>query len=216
MQDSYIYQGQASLPLSQAPDLTKPIVVSGFSDFGTSSTLASGTYSVIQQNIYFSPLPVQFLGSYLYINYTTLSSGTGSLPPPPVGSSTFPPIISATVVPASQIVGQYSAAQSISIFSAVSLSGAGLVYADHSDLALVNSFVGVVTQSGLTGTVLNVTEYGLVTDTAWNWAPDLPIVLGSSGSLTQMSPPPGSYLLTIGTPMSATSLFVNPQSYISL
>lgn len=114
--------------------------------------------------------------------------------------------------PVGDVSYTYQAAVDIDAFKMVAHDAAGqLVLATNNNLIQATRVYGIATAAALTGVVTNVRMFGQVTNPAWNWTADMPIYLGEAGVLTQSVPAgAGRFLLLVGYPISATSMFIRP------
>lgn len=120
--------------------------------------------------------------------------------------------------PVGDVSYTYQAAVDIDAFKMVAHDAAGqLVLATNNNLIQTTRVYGIATAAALTGVVTNVRMFGQVTNPAWSWTADMPIYLGEAGALTQSVPVgAGRFLLMVGYPLSATSMFIRPLQPIIL
>lgn len=91
-----------------------------------------------------------------------------------------------------------------------------VVYASNSDLADATRPLWLTLGAALSGDPVTVQGLGLITEPSWNWS-DAPIFLGVDGVLTQTPPAlPAAFLLQLGAPDGATSLYYQPRTPIAL
>jgi hypothetical protein len=104
--------------------------------------------------------------------------------------------------------------------SAVDLSGHRAVYVnntgsvDYASNTLVSNaprVIGMTSGASSTGLPSNIVTAGETSEPSWNWSLDLPIYLGADGFLTQVVPalPLAKFLLVMGFPISATTIFIH-------
>ena len=94
-------------------------------------------------------------------------------------------------------------------------TAAGIVPALADNIGDVAAFLGVAQQGGAAGAPVSVVTSGYVSDTSFNFSPDLPIFLSDAGQLTQTVPSAG-VLLIVGYPCGTDGLIVRPQIPIQL
>lgn len=150
-----------------------------------------------------------------------------------VQSVTVPPVISASVVSTVtsvedkmqiiEIVTQglqgaagisggsyipYTATTSISGHRVVCASfNNTIIYADSSIKTLANSIIGITSNAGNIGDVINVQTSSTITEPSWNWVQNLPIFCSINGLLTQIQPTVG-FSLIVATATSPTTILV--------
>jgi hypothetical protein len=89
------------------------------------------------------------------------------------------------------------------------------VYADSTSLPLTQRVVGVSTSSTAAGIDAPIQTYGAMEEPSWNWDTELPVFLGTNGTLTQTPPTtPSKASIVVGFPTSPTTLFINIQQPI--
>jgi hypothetical protein len=89
------------------------------------------------------------------------------------------------------------------------------VYADSASLPLTQRVVGVSTSSTDAGVDAPIQTYGVMEEPSWNWVVELPVFLGTNGTLTQIPPTsPSKASIVVGFPTSPTTLFINIQQPI--
>ena len=111
-----------------------------------------------------------------------------------------------------------SAGSSIQKTAAVALSGHRVVllnssgqvsYATNLVLANASRVLGVTNGAVSAGALATVVRQGEMVEPSWAWTLDEHIYLGAGGVLTQTAPAsPAKFLLVVGFPISATSMFV--------
>ena len=106
------------------------------------------------------------------------------------------------------VSGLAGAASFVVVEAATPLSALKVVthdgrYADHTDPTTI-AIAGITVTAGLT---VQVQTYGELTDAQWAWTPNLPLFVGTDGTLTQTEPATG-YFLRVGEAISATSIMV--------
>lgn len=84
------------------------------------------------------------------------------------------------------------------------------VYADASNAQHFGRLVGITTHAALAGESVAVQVVGKMTEPLWSWDLSRPVFLGATGQLTQ-TPPVTGFVLVVGMPITAQSLFINPQ-----
>jgi len=122
------------------------------------------------------------------------------------------------VVESTLTAGELSgpAAVALSALRVVTTDATGdLVYADSSDTTQANKTVALTLQAFAQDDTAVGLVSAIVIDAGWNWDTELPIFVGSTGLLTQTAPTAG-YLRQVATPISATSLYFEPQEAILL
>jgi len=90
-----------------------------------------------------------------------------------------------------------------------------IYYADKDTPTHLWKVLGITFASALLGNTVNIEAFGRVVETSWAWVMGVPIFCGNNGILTQ-SPPSSGFSLILGTPMSATEMFVNIKQAIML
>lgn len=90
-----------------------------------------------------------------------------------------------------------------------------LYYADNTNLDHVHSVLGITTGAANAGADCQVRTYGSITEPTWSWTDNRPVFLSANGHLTQSKPTTG-FLLRIGFPRSATTLFVDIEEPVKL
>lgn len=75
------------------------------------------------------------------------------------------------------------AAQPLGVYRAVEITG---IYCEP-NISSLSRYAGVTRFAVTTGEKASVARAGLITDGGWNWTPDVPIFVGASGVLTQVS-----------------------------
>lgn len=110
---------------------------------------------------------------------------------------------------AGQLSGE--AAVALSALRVVTTDANGeLVYADSSDPTQANKTVALTLQAFAQDDAATGLVSAIVIDAGWNWDLELPIFVGAAGVLSQVAPVAG-YLRQVATPISATSLYFEPQ-----
>lgn len=94
-------------------------------------------------------------------------------------------------------------------------ANADLIYADSSDVTQLAKTVALTLQAFTEGEAAVAVLSSVVIDQGWNWDLELPIFIGTAGLLTQTAPTTG-YLRQVATPISATSLYFEPQEAVLL
>jgi hypothetical protein len=98
----------------------------------------------------------------------------------------------------------------------VTVNGSGeLIYADNTTASHATKVLGLTLGAASIGAATNVKTYGEVTEPSWTWTMDSPIYLGANGVLTQTAPATG-FILIVGFPLSATTIFLDTQGPIIL
>lgn len=87
--------------------------------------------------------------------------------------------------------------------------------ADSSTLSQINEVFGIATGGAVTDTEVTIQTYGPYVYNGWNWTPGLPVFLGLGGALTQTAPSSG-FLQIIGSPIDATTLFIDLEPPVAL
>ena len=103
---------------------------------------------------------------------------------------------------------QYTAGETLSGHVVVVLNDSGeVVKADNTNADHLYRIAGITTQAISSGAVGYVQTYGQLTEPTWSWTMGLPVYMSTTGGLTQ-TPPSTGFLLKIGTPEDATTLFI--------
>lgn len=103
------------------------------------------------------------------------------------------------------------AATALSALRVITTDGSSdLVYADSSDTTQAAKTFGFTLQAFAEGDAAVAVLASVVIDNGWNWDVELPIFIGAAGVLTQVAPTSG-YLRQVATPISATSIYFEPQ-----
>lgn len=77
--------------------------------------------------------------------------------------------------------------------------------------------IGISSGSAEIGTNIDVQPDGKIIDmVGWNWTSAEMIYLSTAGGLTQTIPTPGSWYVTLGVALSATSMLINIQNPVLL
>jgi hypothetical protein len=101
------------------------------------------------------------------------------------------------------------AGETLSGHRAVILSATGAAYyADKNTLSHIGRVYGITVNAALVGGQVQLVRVGNVTESGWNWTPDVPVYLGANGVLTQVEPTIG-FLQAIGIAVAPTTLFVS-------
>jgi len=122
------------------------------------------------------------------------------------------------VVETPTVSGQLSgeAATALSALRVVTTNADGdLVYADSGDVSQAAKTVALTLQAFAEGDAAVAVLSAIVIDNGWNWDTELPIFIGIAGALSQAVPASG-YLRQVATPISATSLYFEPQEAVLL
>ncbi len=107
----------------------------------------------------------------------------------------------------------YVATVTVSAYPAVAAIAGGIALGDSAQAALAGAIVGIATAGTAAGSSCPVQYAGELTYNGWTWVMGKPIFVGAGGVLTQ-TPPATGFLQSVGTPTSATSLFINLQPAI--
>lgn len=94
---------------------------------------------------------------------------------------------------------------------AVVPDGAGLAYADSSDLDHLHDPVWLTDAAWTSGATASVLAHGQLTEPTWNWTLDQPIFLGLSGALTQVIPPGAVFIRQLAEVVDAHTIMFQPQ-----
>lgn len=115
---------------------------------------------------------------------------------------------------------------SFQLLTASAIGGHRVVAADSSGRAVYASndivvqsakVVGITVSAVGAGELTVVVRSGEVEESSWNWDTDLPVYLGTNGTLTQVPPViPAAFSLVVGFPMTSTKLFVSIREPIIL
>jgi hypothetical protein len=84
-----------------------------------------------------------------------------------------------------------------------------LYYAAASNILHLNRVVGVTTSATSSGASTEYVSEGKITESSWSWNTSTPIYLAENGMLTQSPTNLSGFTLIIGTPISATSMYVS-------
>lgn len=104
------------------------------------------------------------------------------------------------------VEGQYVADEAISALRVVRVSAPGhCVYARHPEVES-KAPLGVTTTAAVMGDKVNVVLSGEVTDPSWTWTPGQPVLLGTLGTLTQVTT--SDFVLSVGIALTATTIHV--------
>lgn len=85
---------------------------------------------------------------------------------------------------------------------------------DYRDTEHIQLLLGISLNAAPAGAQINVQRFGPIEDAAWSWTPGR-LWLGPGGTLTQ-TPPADGYDVLMGTAVSASRIFLNPQDPINL
>lgn len=158
------------------------------------------------------------MGTYVIgFNNTTsviqVSSGNPSVITP--ASNTY--VISAATQgpagPAGQTVTagstlSFPASVNISQYQVVALISGSAEIADSSNMNYFDAVSGICIAGTLAGASCPIQYTGEISDTAWTWVPNVPIFLGTLGTLTQ-TPPSVGFSQQIAIPLSATTILIS-------
>lgn len=86
-------------------------------------------------------------------------------------------------------------------------SDGNAVYADCETLADASAVLGMTIGAVGQGDDATIQTEGELIEPTWNWDPDLPIFLGTSGQLTQ-SPPTTGFILCVAVPTGTDRVFI--------
>lgn len=99
----------------------------------------------------------------------------------------------------------------------VIISDSGLLYyASTTNVLHRNKVVGITLGAVTSGAQATYQKDGLVTEPSWNWNTSLPVYLADNGLLTQAPANTTGFVMIVGTPASATSLYLFLQPPILL
>lgn len=90
-----------------------------------------------------------------------------------------------------------------------------VTYADHTNLLHADLVLGLTMEAAASGAAIRVLAGGEITEPSWAWDITTPIYLGTNGLLTQ-TPPVTGFLQQVAIPLSATSIYWQPQPAILL
>lgn len=68
--------------------------------------------------------------------------------------------------------------------------------------------LGIALDTGAPGATIRVARSGLYDDPSWSWTPEIPIVLGADGLLTQELPADAGILQVLGTALEAQRMLI--------
>jgi len=105
----------------------------------------------------------------------------------------------------------FTAAATISAYTVVAIVNGSAITADSSQQSMAGTVVGVAITGVNAGAEVTVQFSGELAYNGWDWLPGKPIFLGVGGVLMQ-TPPTVGFNQLIGTPVSATSMFVSLQT----
>lgn len=91
-----------------------------------------------------------------------------------------------------------------------------LEYADNTNLTHADKVLGLTTGAVGSGSTVAIRYLGEMVEPSWSWTLNSPIFLGTNGLLTQTRPTaPGSFVLQVAFPISATKVFIDiKQAYL--
>lgn len=118
---------------------------------------------------------------------------------PPGASTTFVYILAAENLGGNRVVSTNSLGK--------------LVYPDLTQLD--QTVIGITTGAANADTLAEVQISGLQAEPSWSWLPNLPIFVGTSGTLTQTVPATNT-VLQIARPVTQTKIFIDLQQPIYL
>jgi len=118
-------------------------------------------------------------------------------------------------IPQSAPALQLPASVTISANTAVAVVNGQLVPAQSGVAAQLGNVVGISSNGGQTGTLIDVQQSGEMSLSSWNWVLGQPVYVGPNGPLTQ-TPPSSGFLQVVGVPLSATSISIGLQPPISI
>lgn len=81
-------------------------------------------------------------------------------------------------------------------------------YADNSNIAHAGLVVGVTTGAAMQGATASIRLFGEMTEPSWDWTPNLPILLGRDGRISQ-SDTATAFSQILGFALSGTTIFIN-------
>jgi len=88
---------------------------------------------------------------------------------------------------------------------------AGVVeYADRTNAAHLGLVVGITRGAVGSGETTEVQVYGPMREASWTWTADLPIFVGTNGTLTQ-TPPTSGFSQQVAVAKNATDIFIDLQ-----
>jgi len=100
------------------------------------------------------------------------------------------------------------AAMDIPAFKAIAVIDDEAYIADNTNSTHVGAVVGVSLTGALLGGSITIAPFSEVANGAWSWANNNLVFFDNTGTLTQTKPVTG-FSQTIGSPLSATKLFVS-------
>lgn len=106
--------------------------------------------------------------------------------------------------------GRYYAGESIVALRVLYLNTADnlIYYADKDLLGCKDRIIGISTISAAIGEEVGFLEMGLMIDASWSWDTSKLLLLGSSGSLSQI-PPTTGFILQLGRILATNSIFID-------
>ena len=108
------------------------------------------------------------------------------------------------------------AGQVLSANKAIVLNSAGkVIFADKDNIDHFFKVYGVTRNSAILDETVEITTYGEHENNTWSWELDKAIYLSTGGELTQ-APPTTGFIIQIGFPVTATTVFVNIKSSLNL
>jgi two-component system chemotaxis response regulator CheY len=94
-----------------------------------------------------------------------------------------------------------------------------IVYADSTNINLINLPVSIITAAYAAAAEVTSVVFGYVIEPTWNWQPGLPLYLSRNGFITQVVPTPANgdlYNTQVGLAVNATTILWHPRSPIIL
>lgn len=138
----------------------------------------------------------------------TMRGPVGPAGPPgsPGGTGSQPPM--EIYRPSGAVLGAHRAVILNSLGSAI--------YADSSDSSHVGRVIGMTMEAvTVIGENIRICQLGEVVEPTWYWDIAKSVFFGTNGQLTQV-PPSIGFMQVIGQPITAQSMFLNPQPSITL
>lgn len=118
--------------------------------------------------------------------------------------------------PASAWLQNRTADVSLSGHQAIKFTATGADLASNLDAASRELSVGVSTVAAVAGAAITVQVFGLLAHVGWAWTPGGILFLGAAGALTQVMPTTPAFCRIIGTAISATEIWIDPQPPVVL
>jgi len=117
----------------------------------------------------------------------------------------------------SNIIEFYESGDNIGGYRAVILDNSGKIqYINISNEHNIEMFLGITTQSAITGDIIGVVTSGYISNSSWNFIPGNNVFIGQNAILTQNNPINNAFIQKIGIATNATTINIMRNSYIKL